>query len=168
MIDFGTLRAELDPVRIGKFWYVRVIDAAKLLAIAYARVSSRGQRAALDRKKLRLLEDVPRRRLPIDQVIAEVGSGLDATRPKLLKALSRPQLRFIVVEHRERLARFGFEMVHAVLRAQGGAVLVLEERKVDDELVCDMIEVLTGFCARLHGRRSAERRARKAMEAARP
>ena len=105
--------------------------------------------------------------MPIDQVIAEVGSGLDATRPKLLKALSRPQLGFIVVEHRERLARFGFEMVAAVLRARGGGVLVLEEREVDDELVCDMTEVLTGFCARLHGRRSAERRAHEAMEAAR-
>ena len=83
-------------------------------------------------------------------MIAEVGSGLNATRPKLLKALSKPQLGFVLVEHRERLARFGFEMVDALLRARGGSVIVLEEREVDDDLVRDMTEVLTSFCARLY------------------
>ena len=70
------------------------------------------------------------------------------------------------MEHRERLARFGFEMVDALLRVRGGGVIVVEEREVDDDLVRDMAEVLTSFCARLYGRRSAKRRARKAMEAA--
>ena len=167
MIDFGTLPAELDPVRIGKFWYVRVLDDLRLLTAAYARVSSRDQRSDLDRQKLRLLEHAQRHRIQVDQVIAEVGSGLNATRPKLLKALSKPQLGFVLVEHRERLARFGFEMVDALLRARGGGVVVLEEREVDDDLVRDMTEVLTSFCARLYGRRSSRRRAERAVKATR-
>ncbi|MCE2390639.1 MAG: recombinase family protein [Proteobacteria bacterium] len=73
MIDFGTLPAEIDPVRIGKFWYVRVIDDARLLTIAYARVSSHDQRADLERQKLRLLEHAQRQRIQVDQVIAEAG-----------------------------------------------------------------------------------------------
>ena len=166
MIDFGTLPAELDPVRIGKFWYVRVIADTRLLTVAYARVSSSEQRAGLDRQKLRLLEHAQRHRIQVNQVIAEVGSGVNGARPKLLKALSKPQLGFVVVEHRERLARFGFEMVDALLRARGGGVIVVEQREVDDDLVPEMTEVLTRFCARLYGRRSAKRRARKAMEAA--
>ena len=167
MIDYGTLPAELDPVRIGKFWYVRELDDTRLLAVAYARVSSHDQRADLDRQKLRLLEHAQRKRIHVDQVVAEVGSGLNGTRPKLLKALSKPQLGFVLVEHRERLARFGFEMVDALLRARGGGVVVLEEREVDDDLVRDMTEVLTSFCARLYGRRSARRRAERAVKATR-
>ena len=99
-------------------------------------------------------------------MIAEVGSGLDATRPKLLKALSKPQLGFVLVEHRERLVRSGLEMVEALLCACGGGVIVLEEREVDDDLVREMTEVLTSFCARLYGRGSARRRAERAMKAA--
>ena len=167
MIDYGTLPAELDAVQIGKFWYVRELDDIRLLTVAYARVSSHDQRSDLDRQKLRLLEHAQRERIQVDQVIAEVGSGLNATRPKLLKALAKPQLGFVLVEHRERLARFGFEMVDALLRARGGGVTVLEEKEVDDDLVRDMTEVLTSFCARLYGRRSAKRRAEKAMQATR-
>ena len=59
----------------------------------------------------------------------------------------------------------GFEMVDALLRARGGGVVVLEEREVDDDLVRDMTEVLTSFCARLYGRRSARRRAERAVKA---
>ena len=166
MIDYATLPAELDPVQIGKFWYVRVLDDTRLSCVAYARVSSHDQRADLDRQKLRLLEHAQRHHIQVDQVIAEMGSGVNATRPKLLKALSKPQLGFVLVEHRERLARFGFEMVEALLRARGGGVIVLDEREVDDDLVRDMTEVLTSFCARLYGRRSAKRRAERAMKAA--
>ena len=165
MIEYRTLPAELDPVRIGKFWYVRQLDDTQLLTVVYARVSSHDQRADLDRQKLRLLEHAQRKRIHIDQVVAEVGSGLNGTRPKLLKFLSKPQLGFVLVEHRERLARFGFEMVDALLRARGGAVIVLEEQEVDDDLVRDMTEVLTSFCARLYGRRSARRRAERAVKA---
>lgn len=56
MIDCGTLPAELDPVRIGKFWYVRALDDTGLLTVAYARVSSHDQRGDPDRQKLCLLE----------------------------------------------------------------------------------------------------------------
>ena len=165
MIEYGTLPAELDPVRIGKFWYVRQLDDIQLLTVLYARVSSHDQRADLDRQKLRLLEHAQRKHMHIDQVVAEVGSGLNGTRPKLLKSLSKPQLGFLLVEHRDRLARFGFEMVDALLRARGGGVIVIEEREVDDDLVRDMTEVLTSLCARLYGRRSAQRRAERAVKA---
>ena len=129
-------------------------------------MSCHDQRADLDRHKLRLLEHAQRHRIQLDRTIAGVGSGLNTTRPKLLKALAKPQLGFVVVEHRERVARFGFEMVDALLRARGGGVVVVEEREVDDGLVTDMTEILTRFCARLYGRGSAKRRAQQAMEAA--
>ena len=87
-------------------------------------VSSADQRADLDRQKLRLLEYAQHHRIQVDEVIVEVGSGLDGSRRKLLGVLSKPGLGIVLVEHRDRLARFGFELVDALLRARGGGVLV--------------------------------------------
>jgi putative resolvase len=73
----------------------------------------------------------------------------------------------VVVEHRDRLARFGVEHLEAALSAQGRRVVVVEPGEVDDDLVRDMTEVLTSFCARLYGRRGARNRAEKALGCAR-
>ena len=163
MLSFGTLPAELDPVKIGRHWFVRELQGDRLRTVLYARVSLSEQRADLDRQKLRLLEHAQKHGMQVDDVIAEVGSGLNGSRRELLAALSRPGLGVLVVEHRDRLARFGFEMVDALLRSRGGGVVVVEEREVDADLVRDMTDVLTSLCARLYGRRSARRRAERAM-----
>ena len=70
----------------------------------------------------------------------------------------------VVGEHRERLARFGVGMVEAMLQARGGPLIVIDDAEVPDDLVRDMTEVLTCFCARLYGKRSAANRARRAIE----
>jgi putative resolvase len=72
----------------------------------------------------------------------------------------------IVVEHQDRLARFGVEHLGAALSAQGREILVVDEGEVDDDLVRDMTEVLTSFCARLYGRRGARNRALRAITTA--
>lgn len=69
------------------------------------------------------------------------------------------------MEHRERLARFGFEYIEAALQARGGRIVVLDDSEVEDDLVRDMTEVLTSFCARLYGRRGVKNRADKALKA---
>jgi len=68
----------------------------------------------------------------------------------------------VVVEHRDRLGRMNIELVEAALESAGRRLVVLDEGEVDDDLVRDMTEVLTSFCARLYGRRSARNRAEKA------
>ena len=72
----------------------------------------------------------------------------------------------IVVERRDRLARFGVEHLDAALAAQGRRVLVADAGETADDLVRDMIEVLTSMCARLYGRRGARNRAMRAVTAA--
>ncbi|MGH9157647.1 MAG: IS607 family transposase, partial [Acidimicrobiales bacterium] len=79
--------------------------------------------------------------------------------------LRDPAVGVIVVEHRDRLARFGVEYLEAALAAQGRRVVVVEEAEVADDLVRDMVEVLTSFCARLYGRCSARRRVEAALVA---
>jgi putative resolvase len=67
----------------------------------------------------------------------------------------------VVVEHRDRLGRMNTELVESALSAHGRRLVVLDDGEVADDLVRDMVKVLTSFCARLYGRRSARDRALK-------
>lgn len=144
---------------------VKAPSQASGVTAIYARVSSSDQKSDLEKQVVRLLEFANRRGLAVAQTVAEVGSGLNGHRPKLMKLLADQTVTTIIAEHRDRLMRFGFEYVEAALRAQGRLVIVMDRGEVKDDLVQDMIEVLTSFCARLYGRRSAKNKAQKALEA---
>lgn len=132
----------------------------------YARVSSSDQREDLERQVGRLAAWATDQGMNVSRTVSEVGSGLNGSRRKLKRLLQDDSIEAIVVEHRERLARFGAEYIEAALAAQGRKLIVVEEREVDDDLVRDMTEVLTSLCARLYGRRSAKRRAEAALRVA--
>ena len=89
---------------------------------------------------------------------------MNGKRTKLLSILRDPNVRTIVVEHKDRLVRFGFEYMEALLTASGRRIIVVDESEMKEDLVQDMIDVLTSFCARLYGRRSAKNRAKKALK----
>jgi putative resolvase len=134
--------------------------------VVYARVSSHDQRADLDRQVARAVGWASEQHLAVDQVVTEVGSGLNGRRTRLARLLADAQVATIVVEHRDRLARVGVEHLEAALAAQGRRLLVADPDETTDDLVRDMIEVLTSFCARLYGRRGARNRALRALTAA--
>ncbi len=83
-----------------------------------------------------------------------------------MRLLADPTISSIVVEHQDRLARFGVEYLDAALRAQGRRVVVTDHGETTADLVQDMVDVLTAFCARLYGRKSARNRALRAVTAA--
>jgi predicted site-specific integrase-resolvase len=78
--------------------------------------------------------------------------------------LADPSITAIVVEHRDRLMRFGFDYVEAALKAQKRQIVVVNPGEVKDDLVQDLIKIVTSCCARLYGRRSARTRAEKAVK----
>jgi putative resolvase len=145
--------------------------------VAYCRVSGTDQLAELDRQAARVVRAATAMGLTVTEVVGEVGSGMDGDRPKLARLLRDASVGVIVVERRDRLARFGLEQLSAALEATGRRIVVTDDTeaaesgavagaRVDDELLRDMAEVLTSLCARLYGRRSAARRARAALRAA--
>ena len=101
-----------------------------------------------------------------DRTDGITGSGESARRTKLRKLLGDPTVATIVVEHRDRLARFGVEYLQAALAAHGRTVVVLDDAELPEDLARDLTEVLTCMCARLYGRGSAARRAAAAVHAA--
>ncbi len=136
-------------------------------AALYARVSTWDQKADLDRQLGRLRTWAARQRLAVVRTEAEVGSGLTGRRRRLLRLLADPAIATIVVERRDRLARVGVEYLEAALGAQGRRVVVTDPGETSDDLERELVDVLTAFCARLYGRRSARNRARRALTATR-
>ncbi|MHB8139929.1 MAG: IS607 family transposase [Vulcanimicrobiaceae bacterium] len=135
------------------------MDEKPAAVALYARVSSHDQRNDLDRQLARLSRHATENDLHVVEAVAEVGSGLNGKRRKLLRLLSDAAISAIVVEHRDRFARFGSEYLEAALAASGRRLIVVDSSEMNDDLVQDMIAVLTSFCTRLYGQRSARNRA---------
>ena len=145
-----------------------LIEESKTLSqgvALYARVSSSDQKQDVNRQVARLVQFANSQGLAVTKAITEIGSGLNGHLPRLKKLLADPKIRIIVVEHRDRLMRFGVDYIEAALAAQGRELLIADQSELKDDLVQDMIDMLTSFCARLYGRRSAKNRALKAVEA---
>ena len=129
-------------------------------------VSSSDQASDLVRQAERLQRFAKKQGWAVDKTVMGTASGLNGKRRKLLRVLGSGGSVRLVVEHRDRLSRFGFEMVDAALAGGGGEIVVMEDGEVENDLVRDVTEVLTSMCARLYGRRSAAQRAERALEAA--
>ena len=91
----------------------------------YARVSTQGQKADLDRQVERLKTYAASRGYQVTKIVQEIASGMNDTRPKLLKLLTDPQIGKIVVEHRDRLTRFGFVYIEQLFAMQGRSLEVM-------------------------------------------
>ena len=164
----GKLPPELQVERLpnGRY-YVVVPPESGGRCVVYARVSSADQKDDLDRQVGRVVEWVTEQGFRPDEVVKEIGSGLNGNRRRLRQLVADHTVSMVVVEHRERLCRFGFEYVEAALAGRGARILVMEDNELEDDLVRDVTEVMTLLCARLYGRRSARRRAERALAAAR-
>ena len=121
--------------------------------VCYCRVSSKKQSADLDRQV-----SFMRERYPDAEIVSEVGSGLNFKRKGLLAILERlhqgDKLR-IVVAYRDRLARFGTELIETLLERNGGELVVLNQRDLssEEEITTDLLAILTVFGARVNGLR---------------
>ncbi|MFD7409172.1 IS607 family transposase [Streptomyces sp. NPDC059866] len=162
----GTMPVPVRQAPSGTWLVDDAPAAAEGQVVAYCRVSSADQKPDLDRQVVRVVEGANRLGLAVSEVVREVGSGLNGRRQKLHRLLSDLKVGVIVVEHRERLARFGVEHLEAALSASGRRLVVLDTEEATDDLVRDMTEVLTSMCARLYGRRAAKNRAERAVKAA--
>ncbi len=162
----GTL--PVPAQRVGRLILVDIdtCDHSVERTVVYARVSSHDQRSDLDRQVARLAEWATGRSMSVAEVVTEVGSGMNGKRRRLARLLADPTATCLLVERRDRLARFGVEHLEAALSAQGRRVVVVDEGEVGDDLVRDVTEVLTSLCARLYGRRGARNRAEKALRCA--
>ena len=131
----------------------------RLVLFWFMRGSPAMTSADLDRQVSGLTVWATDQDLRVRRVVVEVGSGVSGTRPRLRPDLSDPDAKVMVVEHRDWLARFGVQHLAAALSAQGRGIVVADPGETADDLVRDVIEVLTSLCARWCGRYGAWSRA---------
>ncbi len=91
-------------------------------------------------------------------MVNAVASGVNDSRPKLLALLKDTSVTRMVVEHRDRLTRFGFPYLEALLQAQRRTIAVVDLAENDQEdLVADLVAIVYACIARLYGQRRAKR-----------
>jgi predicted site-specific integrase-resolvase len=127
----------------------------------YCRVSSHEQKAKgdLDRQVATATRYCAKAGFGKPVVFTDVGSGLNATRPglaRLCKQVEAGQVQTVVVSFKDRLTRFGFEYLRRYFASHGVSIAVVRQaatRSMQDELVEDLIAIVTSFSGRVHGMR---------------
>jgi len=124
--------------------------------VVYARVSSSENRANLDSQADRVCQFCSAKGWAVHEVVKECASGLNDARPKLQKILKDGRATRLVIEHKDRLTRFGFEYIKTLFK---DCQIVIINEVVEDEkdLMQDFVNLVTSFCARLYGRRRSKR-----------
>lgn len=131
----------------------------------YARVSSSEHRENLERQAERLSQYCTVRGYQVALVVKEIASGVNDSRPKLLSLLKDTSITRVVVEHRDRLTRFGFHYIDALFSVQGRVIEVVNPAENDkEELLADLASIIYSFCARLYGQRRAKRKTEKVVQ----
>jgi predicted site-specific integrase-resolvase len=136
-------------------------SAEQLQVALYARVSSADQKEDLERQMQRLKDYAASKGYQVTKIVRELASGLNDRRPKLMKLLTDASVGIVVIEHRDRLTRFGFNYIEQLMQMQGRRLEVLFPSETDTELVDDFIAVITSMASRISGRRTSKWRAEK-------
>ena len=139
-------------------------QAVQKVAI-YARVSSSEQRENVERQAERLNQYCTVRGYQVALVVKEIASGVNESRPKLLSLLKDTSITRVVVEHRDRLTRFGFHYIDVLFSVQGRVIEVVNPAEHDkEELLADLASIIYSFCAQLYGQRRAKRKTEKVVQ----
>jgi putative resolvase len=132
------------------------------VALIYARVSSAEAKPNLERQATRLSDYATARGYRIYKVVKEVGSGLNDNRKLLTNALQDKNYNILVAEHRDRVTRFGLNYIQLLLSATGKRLEIVNDAdNGKDELMQDLVSVITSFVQRIYGLRRAKRKTEK-------
>lgn len=128
-------------------------------AAVYARVSDPSKRKTqLPEQQRRVEEWAQANGYRVVESVAEVGSGVDDKRRKLTALLKRNDWGTLIVEHEDRLTRFGFEWFRLFIGQSGRRLVVINETKEGRaDLIADFVAIIHSFSARLYGRRRTKR-----------
>ena len=135
-------------------------------AVLYARVLSSENRANLEAQMERLKNYANAKGYKITNEVKEIGSGLNDNRKKLSSILeNRENYDFIIVEHKDRLTRFGFNYLEAFMKSHKKEIEVINDVSNNKEdLMQDFISIIASFCARIYGQRKSRRKTEKIIK----
>lgn len=143
----------------GKILIREDIPNRQLNVVCYARVSSSQNKSNLEKQSERLISFANAKGWEVNKSVKEIGSGLNDNRKKLLKVLNDPAVTHIIVEHKDRLTRFGFNYLENWMSHREITIVVINNVETDqDDLMQDFVSLVTSFVARLYGLRRSKRK----------
>ena len=127
----------------------------------YARVSSHNKKEDLKRQIQRCCDFAAASGRPVDKIYKEIASGMNDNRRELFRMInSNPTT--IIVEHKDRLTRFGFNYLEQLLKKLNCEIIVInKDSENETDLIKDLISIITSFCCRLYGLRRGKTTATK-------
>lgn len=131
--------------------------------VVYARVSSSENKSNLETQAERLIQFCNANGWIVNEVVKECASGLNDNRPKLCKIFKERKATKLVVEHKDRLTRFGFNYIQLLFN--DCEIVVVNECNQDQDLFEDFVSLVTSFCARIYGKRRTKRKTEQIIQA---
>lgn len=161
-IKEGRVKAVRTPkgrFRVPEEEVLRLVGEIRKAVIGYARVSSSTQKDDLERQRQLIESYAKEKGCGEIQILTDIGSGLNGKRRNFLKLLdmvSEKKVSKIIVAYEDRLTRFGFETLKKLFSAFGTEIEVIshEEKASQEELVEDLITIVSHFAGKLYGMRS--------------
>ena len=161
----GILKAHRSPTNRRYYTHDQYLEYMGLVAgkfgqtIAYARVSTVGQKPDLANQIAALEGYCAEQKMKVDEWMQDIGSGLNYKRKqftRLFEMVELGQVKVIIIAHRDRLVRFGYEWFEAFCERHGTKIIVINGDKLspEKEMVEDLLAIVTVFSARFHGLRS--------------
>jgi len=171
----GRLHANRSPVSNRRFYthdqfleYMGIKPESQKLKIAYSRVSRASQKPDLANQVKALEQFCTEQTFAIDEWMQDIGSGLNYKRKQfihLFELIEQYRVEVLVIAHRDRLVRFGYEWFEAFCERHGTKIIVMNNEKLspEKEMIEDLLAIITVFAARFHGLRSYKRSIAKAV-----
>jgi predicted site-specific integrase-resolvase len=162
----GRLKAHRSPITNRRYYthdqylqYRGLVAQEQGLTIVYARVSGVAQKPDLANQSNALEVYCKQQSIKVDEWMSDIGSGLNYKRKqfnRLMEMIELGQVRRLIIAHRDRLVRFGYDYFEAFCERHHTEIVVIngESLSPEQELVRDLIAIVTVFSARLHGLRS--------------
>lgn len=133
--------------------------------IIYARVSSPTNKTNLESQVERLKVYCIAKGYSIHKIVKEFGSGLNDERKGLSSLLEGQDFSKIVIEHKDRLTRSGFNYIKLCLEHNGKQIEVVNQAEDDEQnIIQDFISIITSYCARIYGRRRSQRKTEELLK----
>ena len=164
----------LPFIRVGNLDFISQLEYDKLLniertpneekVIIYCRVSSTQNKKNLETQKERLINYASAKGYKVSQIISEFGSGINDKRPKLEKLLKEQNFTKLLIEHKDRLTRLGFNYIETLLNKNNIEIEVINNVDTDEEdIIQDFVSIITSFTARIYGKRRSKRKTEKLL-----
>lgn len=140
---------------------MKLSQYAKKVSVTYKTAWRWWKESDLEQQVQRLRDFAAARGYQVAKEVIEIASGMNDQRPKFLKLLADPSIGTILVEHRDRATRFGWNYLTTLLEASGRRMEAIFPDEARDDLVNDFVSIITSMAARLYGKRGSKRRAER-------